>query len=163
VTHQDSLSSTEAFKEGTATPPEGRPSQIQHRPADHNLAEGLSSPPQDLPTQAFSQFVYPANLSEEVKNEQEEGVWGYLHPLDPQYGKTLVLKKRNACPMPGANELGKSSNKNKAGAGKATRLTDEEEAYESTKFKGIASGGYLIGRHPECGMILKSCLSSGWS
>lgn len=27
----------------------------------------------------------------------------------------------------------------------------EEEAYEETKLKGIASGGYLIGRHPECG------------
>lgn len=27
----------------------------------------------------------------------------------------------------------------------------EEEAYERTKVKGVASGGYLIGRHPECG------------
>jgi serine/threonine-protein kinase Chk2 len=26
-----------------------------------------------------------------------------------------------------------------------------EEAYERTKVKGVSSGGYLIGRHPECG------------
>jgi serine/threonine-protein kinase Chk2 len=122
------------------------------------VPEGLSSPPQDLPTQAFSQFVYPANFSEEVTNEQEEGVWGYLHPLDPQYGKTLVLKKRNACPMPGASELGNSSkNKKKTNQDEKERLTQEEEAYEQTKFKGIASGGYLIGRHPECGMVSKNC------
>jgi serine/threonine-protein kinase Chk2 len=156
VTHQDSISSDEAFKDGTATPPEGRPSQIQHRPTEQTtVPEGLSSPPQDLPTQAFSQFIYPPNLSTDVKNEQEEGVWGYLHPLDPQYGKTLVLKKRSACPMPGANELGNTT-KNKPGTGKETRLTDEEVAYENTKFKGIASGGYLIGRHPECGMFSKN-------
>lgn len=29
----------------------------------------------------------------------------------------------------------------------------EEEAYEETMIKGIASGGYLIGRHPECGKL----------
>jgi serine/threonine-protein kinase Chk2 len=30
----------------------------------------------------------------------------------------------------------------------------EEDAYEQTKFKGIASGGYLMGRHPECGRLI---------
>lgn len=27
----------------------------------------------------------------------------------------------------------------------------EEEAYERSKIGGVSSGGYLIGRHPECG------------
>jgi serine/threonine-protein kinase Chk2 len=35
--------------------------------------------------------------------------------------------------------------------GKGKDYEKEEEAYEQTKLRGIASGGYLIGRHPECG------------
>jgi len=27
----------------------------------------------------------------------------------------------------------------------------DEEAFEKKKEKGVSSGGYLIGRHPECG------------
>ncbi|CAL3962145.1 unnamed protein product [Diplocarpon coronariae] len=146
IPHQESSSSTsEAFKEGTATPPEGRPSQLQHRPVDQNSVDihGISSPPSD--TQAFSQFVYPtAALSEEVQNEAEEGVYGYLLPLDQKYGKCIVLKKRNACPMPDEKKSTKSGNNYK----------QEEEAYEQTKLKGIASGGYLIGRHPEADLII---------
>ncbi|KAG9236894.1 kinase-like domain-containing protein [Amylocarpus encephaloides] len=151
VTHQESTSSSEAYKEATATPPEGRPSQIHHRSVDQNgVAEaGFSSPTE---TQPFSQFVYPNDLSEDVKNEAEEGVWGYLHPLDPKYGKTLVLKKRNACPMP--DILTKANGKVKAAKGKGKDYKKEEEAYEDTKLKGIASGGYLIGRHPECDLII---------
>ncbi|PBP22661.1 hypothetical protein BUE80_DR006620 [Diplocarpon rosae] len=145
ISHQESSSSTsEAFKEGTATPPEGRPSQLQHRPVDQNIADvhGISSPPSD--TQAFSQFVYPtAALSEEVQNEAEEGVYGYLLPLDQKYGKCIVLKRRNACPMPDKKKITKGKN-----------YKHEEEAYEETKLKGIASGGYLIGRHPEADLII---------
>ncbi|PVH88276.1 Pkinase-domain-containing protein [Cadophora sp. DSE1049] len=157
ITQQDSVSSTEAFKEGTATPPEGRPSQLHHRPTDQNFIDGhgISSPPQD--TQAFSQFVYPtAALSEEVQDETEEGVWGYLLPLDAKYGKSLVLKKRNACPLPGKMEdFGKDKDrKSKKGKGKGKDLKKEEEVYEDTKMNGIASGGYLIGRHPECDLII---------
>src|SRR3978361_1893867 len=59
ITHHDSISSNEAYKEATATPPEGRPSQLHHRPMDQNsLDYAFSSPPQD--TQAFSQFKAPA-------------------------------------------------------------------------------------------------------
>jgi serine/threonine-protein kinase Chk2 len=157
ITQQESTSSSEAYKEATATPPEGRPSQLHHRPLDHNsLVEGhgISSPPQD--TQAFSQFVYPtAALSEDVKDEAEEGVWGYLLPLDQKYGKSLVMKKRNACPLPdGMENFGKDSGNRLSTNGKGKDFAKEEEAYEQTKFKGIASGGYLIGRHPECGKSL---------
>ena len=110
---------------------------------------GLSSPPQD--TQACSQFVHPSTgLSDEVNDEAEEGVWGYLLPLNEKYGKSLVMKKRNACPMPQMPNFGKDG-KN----GEAKDFAKEEDAYEQTKFKGIASGGYLIGRHPECGKIVQ--------
>ena len=108
----------------------------------------MSSPPQD--TQPLSQYVdqHPA-LSDEVEDEVKEGVWGYLVPLDPKYGdKPIVLKKRAACPMPDALEA--SANEEGVDKDKPKAIRDEE-AYEQTKIKGVASGGYLIGRHPECG------------
>jgi serine/threonine-protein kinase Chk2 len=153
ITQESSVSSSDQYKEGTVTPPEGRPSQLHHRPFDHNVHledVGFSSPPQD--TQAFSQFVYPTTaLSSEVTDETEEGVWGYLLPLDQKYGKSLVLRKRSACPIPDSLEsIGKSSGDRRS-INNDKDLAAQEEAYEKTKLKGIASGGYLIGRHPECG------------
>lgn len=154
ITHQESTSSSDAYKEATASPEGGRPSQLQHRspPGD---THGFSSPPQD--TQAFSQFIYPtAALSDEVKDETEEGVWGYLLPLDQKYGKTLVLKKRNACPLPDSMaDFGKFSGEKLSKDGKSKDFKAEQESYDQTKLKGPASGGYLIGRHPECGELIK--------
>lgn len=154
MTHEDSTSSNDAYKEGTATPPEGRPSQIQHRsPELASPTRGgplASSPPQD--TQAFSQPVQlPSILDGDTEDEDEDGVWGYLVPLDPKYGKTLTLRRRNACPLPdGMEDFGANSGKRQSRNGKKS-FEKEEKAYEETKLKGIASGGYLIGRHPECG------------
>lgn len=151
MTHQESASSSDAYKEATATPPEGRPSQIPHRTPEGSptRGSGFASPPGD--TQAFSQFVHPKpSLSEDVDDEVKEGVWGYLLPLDAKYGNSLVLRKRSACPMPGdTGDFGKGTGKRQTGNGKDFKK--QEEAYEDTKLKGVASGGYLIGRHPECG------------
>lgn len=163
ITQEYSSSSNDAFKEGTATPPEGRPSQINHYSLNHNSlvdGPGFSSPPQD--TQAFSQFVYPTSaLSDEVKDESEEGVWGYLLPLDQKYGKSLVLKKRNACPLPDDMEnFGKDGGDRQSKDDGGKDFSKEEDAYEQTKFKGIASGGYLIGRHPECDLIIEDPIVS---
>ncbi|KAH8676781.1 kinase-like domain-containing protein [Tricladium varicosporioides] len=162
VTQEASTSSSEAYKEATATPPEGRPSQLHHRVVEPNtlVEAGFSSPPQD--TQAFSQFVHPnVALSDEVQDEAEEGVWGYLLPLDPKYGKSLVLRKRNACPLPDDMEnFGKDKGKRLSTKGKGKDFAKEEDAYEQTKYKGIASGGYLIGRHPECDLIIDDALVS---
>lgn len=134
------------FKEPTATPPEGRPSQVGKD--ESQQLNALSSPPQD--TQAFSQ--YPADnkdaLVDEVEDEGKEGVWGYLFPLDTRYGKALVMKKRSSCPLPETVE-GNASIEDRKGK---SPLRKDEEAYERTKIKGVPSGGYLIGRHPECGM-----------
>lgn len=85
-----------------------------------------------------------AALSDEVQDEVKEGVWGYLFPLDPRYGRCVVMKKRTTCPMPDT-----------VGAVGTVRKTasalKQEETYEKTKAKGAGAGGYLIGRHPECG------------
>ncbi|KAL3423897.1 hypothetical protein PVAG01_05644 [Phlyctema vagabunda] len=153
ITHHESTSSNEAYKEPTASPEGGRPSQLQHR-SPPNDTHGFSSPPQD--TQPFSQFIYPTSaLSDEVKDEAEEGVWGYLLPLDQKYGKSLVLKKRNACPLPaGMENFGKFSGDRLSKDGQSKDFVKEQEAYDETKLSGIASGGYLIGRHPECDLII---------
>ncbi len=118
-------------------------------------SQGLSSPPQD--TQPLSQFAdrHPA-FTEDAREEEEEGVWGYLVALDPKYGdKPIVLKTRCACPMP--DSISTAANGEADKKGDTPDAIREEEAYERTKVKGIASGGYLIGRHPECGKYKAKC------
>ena len=113
---------------------------------------GLSSPPTD--TQAYSQFIFPAQtLSHDVEDEEAEGVWGYLVPLDRQFGDTLVLRSRTACPAPTpAETFGKGTAERAKGVGNKHDFVKEEENYEETKRKlGFPGGGYLVGRHPECG------------
>lgn len=88
-----------------------------------------------------------------MDDEESEGVWGYLVPLDAHSGDVLVLRRRAACPTPIA-EVGKPS-----GSEKVPRDTYErqEEDYEDYKEeKGVTASGYLIGRHPECGRCLSS-------
>ena len=156
LTHKESTASEE-YKEQTASPPEGRPSQIRHRTppitTPPNFTQ-LSSPPND--TQAFSQFIVPPkSLSHEVEDEDAEGVWGYLVPIDDVFGDTLVLKTRSACPAPYPNtDFGKGTKKRAKGQLGETNYNIEEKQYEKEKqISGFPSGGYLIGRHQECGML----------
>lgn len=165
VTHLSADESSSRFKEGTVTPPEGRPSQVLPRGEEaysqlHGFSKGFSPPPQD--TQPFSQAIVDANepYSKEVKDESKEGVWGYLFPLNTAYGgKCVVMRKRAACPMP--NTVEDAVPKKKKGK---KALLEEEQKFEKKKVSGVPSGGYLIGRHPECGKcmsyqraILASC------
>ncbi|KAI0817756.1 SMAD/FHA protein kinase [Xylaria sp. FL0064] len=146
-------SGSDGYKEPTAEPPEGRPSQVTHRTPEESYSQAgaFSSPPQD--TQAFptSQYVDTnAALSEEVQDEVKEGVWGYLFPLDTRYGgRCVVLKKRSTCPHP-KDISGAVDNKKKGEKRKGA--LEQEETYE--KAKGVPSGGYLIGRHPECDVVI---------
>lgn len=152
--------SDEIYKEATAEPPDGRPSQVLHRTPEETFSQvqGFSSPPQD--TQAFptSQFVDAnAALSEEVEDEEKEGVWGYLFPLDTRHGgRCVVLKKRSPCPMP--DDVAGTLSKKQGGAS----ALKQEQSFEKSKIKGVPSGGYLIGRHPECGES-PSCIAHMYS
>lgn len=85
-----------------------------------------------------------AALSDEVEDEVKEGVWGYLFPLDTRYGRCVVMKKRSTCPKPDTVAGVKTVRK-------TTNALQQEDNFENTKVKGVPSGGYLIGRHPECG------------
>ena len=96
-------------------------------------------------------------MSDEVEDEAKEGVWGYLFPMDSRYGShSVVLRKRGACPksddVTGAlDNAGK--NKNRKGQKK---LLEDEQDYEKKQGEdaGSSSGGYLIGRHPECDIVV---------
>lgn len=160
LTHLSAEESSTLFKEGTATPPEGRPSQVLPRGEDavysqlQGFSQGFSPPPQDTQafSQGFSQSLDPNEpYSKEVKDEVKEGVWGYLFPLNTAYGgKCVVLRKRGVCPK--TDTVAEAVPKKK---GKKA-LQNEELSFEQKKIADIPSGGYLIGRHPECG---KSALS----
>ena len=158
LTHEESTA-TEPVREGTAPPPEGRPSQIQHRTpgSSYSPVEQLSSPPQD--TQPFSQFILPSqSLAYDVTDEEREGVWGYLLPAAGSAGDTLVLKRRTACPLPQEKEkLGRSGKEREKGQRRHNDCEQEEEEFEEAKdLEGPPSGGYLLGRHPECDRMLDS-------
>ena len=92
--------------------------------------------------------MYPPKsktVSYEVEDEVAEGVWGYLVPVT-HMDNVLVLRDRNACAAkdslvkqvpdtPGGKDAPKKS----------------AETFEMKKVQGTPPGGYLIGRHPECG------------
>lgn len=75
-------------------------------------------------------------------------MWGYLVPIDSKSGDAMVLKRRSACPVP-TTMLGATSGKQRVG--KKTYQEQEWEYEKQKQLKGISAGGYLIGRHPECG------------
>lgn len=78
-------------------------------------------------------------------------MWGYLVPLDGQSGDVLVLRRREACPVP-ENIVGPKSGTEKA---PKHEYQKQEEKYEKEKAeKGVTAGGYLIGRHRECGELV---------
>lgn len=166
VTHLSADDSSTLFKEGTATPPEGRPSQVLPRGEDavysqlQGFSQGISSPPQDTQafSQGFSQSLDPNEpYSKEVKDEVKEGVWGYMFPLNTAYGgKCVVLRKRGVCPKTEAVAETVPKKKGKKA------LQKEELSYEQKKITDVPSGGYLIGRHPECGKFAQTKVEQLW-
>lgn len=154
-------STVKEYGEYTATPPPpgGPGSQFAQRATPEDTFSqnpALSSPPHD--TQAApSQLVdQNAALSDEVEDEVKEGVWGYLFPLDTQYGRCVVLKKRHSCPLPDAVSGSKPVKE-----GDIHSPLEQEEAFEKTKSgKAVPAGGYLIGRHPECDVVVNDPIVS---
>jgi len=150
VTHLTSESTTEFDKEATATPPQERPSQAARRRGDDNHSQGLafSSPPQD--TQAFSQQDIDPNapLVEGV-DELKEGVWGYFLPLDTRFVRApVVFKPKGVCPPPAATLDPAAAAVAKNGGRRGQRASGKDLAQKDAS---PVSGGYIVGRHPECG------------
>lgn len=140
-------------KIGTASPPD-RQEEIQQpatpvaSPHPPSQVFGLSSPPSD--TQPYSQFLPPPPIAYEVEDEEAEGVWGYLVPLNG-VREPLVLKVRSHCPV---TIEGPSSGRQKV---PKKHWQKQENQYENDKGRrGVTAAGYLIGRHPECDLIINN-------
>ncbi|KAK5173450.1 serine/threonine protein kinase [Saxophila tyrrhenica] len=152
VTRRDTTED-EQTRDITASPP-AKHEEVQQRatprssPAPASQANGLSSPPSD--TQPFSQFIPPPPIAYEVEDEEAEGVWGYLVPVDG-FSDPLVFRDRAACPIP-PRKLGEASGRQKVPKKHWKKKEDEYEVDKNTK--GIPVGGYLLGRHPECDRII---------
>ncbi|KAI9370010.1 cytochrome P450 [Aspergillus egyptiacus] len=140
MTHHDSTA-TDVRKEVTATPP----SQARRgSPSSPGNYQQLSSPPGD--TQALSQFVYPPRaFADDVEDEAGEGVWGYLIPLDDKVRDTLVLRKRDGC------EDCEHSNPKPKSKKESRKQGKDSPAKQAPSRR---PGGYLIGRHPECDLVI---------
>jgi serine/threonine-protein kinase Chk2 len=72
--------------------------------------------------------------------------------MNPEHGDRLVLKKRAFCPAPVQPlQVVTPTVKTKTNHS----FTKDEDDYEAQKeIKGFPASGYLIGRHPECDMIV---------
>ena len=110
-----------------------------------------SSPIAD--TQPFSQFIYPPqDLADDLDEEDAEGTWGFLFPVNPEHGRRLALRKRSSCPIPRPPlQTSRPGVEIKA---KKT-LAKDEETYEKQEAEhGSPASGYLIGRNQECDLIV---------
>ena len=151
VTRKETSTSTDTdqYPHRATKSPSPSQKELQRRtPASSPAPQGLQSPPND--TQAYSQFITPAPYSYEVEDEEGEGVWGYLVPLSggPNMQNTMVLRRRSACPKPD-KRAARVDGKHRVGK---EEYKEMEEDFENSKVeKGVPAGGYLIGRHPECG------------
>lgn len=145
MTELDSTA-TDVRNEVTATPPDS-PSQAL---STVEQPKACPSPPGD--TQALSQFVYPPRaFADEVEDEAAEGVWGYLIPLDDKVRDALVLRKRHSCD---ARKNGDSKTQPSKGS-----QHSQDKSLISRQRPNQPPGGYLVGRHPECGGCLQSAIA----
>ncbi|EFR01803.1 CAMK/RAD53 protein kinase [Nannizzia gypsea CBS 118893] len=102
---------------------------------------GQSPDESSCPTQGFSQYP-PIQSIDDVEDEAAQGIWGYLTPLDNNFGGQLVLKKRdstNTTPVIGA----------------ASGISTPESTTSKRGTREISRAGYLIGRHAECDFRIK--------
>lgn len=130
LTERDSTFTNHPSHEKTATPPS---KTTKPEPPEESQTTPVES------TQPLSQFVYPPGAFAD-----EEGVWGYLIPLDHRVENGLTLRSRDSC------ENREDERKSKNG-GDGPEKTPEKGSGGDGK-KEAPPGGYLVGRHPECGM-----------
>ncbi|RAL06283.1 CAMK family serine/threonine-protein kinase [Aspergillus ibericus CBS 121593] len=140
---QRESTATDIGKESPAPPNESSQVLHQRTPSISEPLQASPSPPGD--TQALSQFVYPPRaFADEVEDEAAEGVWGYLIPLDDKVRHALVLRKRGSCEE---REYAEPTTRSKKGASK--KSTESIRGGHSQ-----SPGGYLIGRHHECDLVI---------
>ena len=79
--------------------------------------------------------------------------------VDTVFGETLVLKHRAACPAPYPKGGFGKGTKDRAKGKTDANYRKQEVDYEAGKVvHGWPAGGYLIGRHIECGKLhMQNC------
>lgn len=152
LTNQESTA-TEPSKDVIETPPNNRANHIrQVTPASSPPLASISSPPQD--TQSLSQFVYPPR-DVEPDLDSDDGIWGYLFPMKAGQATRLVMRKRSFCPSPAQPlEVGRATVKTKKRTKKDELVADEQQYEEQKQDVGFPANGYLVGRHPECDLLV---------
>jgi serine/threonine-protein kinase CHEK2 len=141
--------STNEAVNGSATPPSpsltpSAPFTSPSNPENNGSPQAYSG----SQTQPFSQVIYPPPaFAYEVEDEEAEGVWGYLIPIDAKSGGygTLTMKDRDTC----IAKNGEACNEGTVASPK--KCEEQEKDDENKKEQKLPSRGYLIGRHPECG------------
>ncbi|KAJ5232399.1 hypothetical protein N7468_005355 [Penicillium chermesinum] len=117
------------------------PTPMTHaRSTATDIRQEVTATPPESPSRTHHASSPNVDFSQAISSppdEDAEGVWGYLISLDDKVSGAFVLKKRNDC---------ESQDASKERDGKRSR--------KSTN--GRAPGGYLIGRHPECDLIIES-------
>ncbi|TGJ84183.1 hypothetical protein E0Z10_g4569 [Xylaria hypoxylon] len=89
-------------------------------------------------------------LSDEVNDEEKGGVWGYLIPIHRDRGKDpIIVLKKYVVEREGAVEDANPSNKVKQTYKKPGR-----ERHGTALSQPNPSGGFLIGRHPDCDLVV---------
>lgn len=112
---------------------EAKEERLEHtaspsQPAKYGAITPKSSSPPPFPdTQVASQV----HFTQPDHKEEAKDVWGYLTPMNSGNGEVLTLSKRTNC------------NKN-------------ANTKKGTKKPSVGTGGYLIGRHAECDIVVEA-------
>ncbi|KAF2665869.1 serine/threonine-protein kinase chk2 [Microthyrium microscopicum] len=141
-----------ALKDGTISPPSPSGRQLATPSVEHQISQHAvpSQSGLDSQTQPFSQVIFPRlEYNYEVEDEEKEGVWGYLVPIDTNANKYghLVLKDRSSC-TPSRTE--RAEEESSVASDRYTKQEQEIEEHQNP------SRGYIIGRHPECDMRINA-------
>ncbi|KAI1826110.1 kinase-like domain-containing protein [Xylaria intraflava] len=124
----------------------------QEGQADQQIVEPQPAPTDETPTAV-------APLPGEVKYEAKEDVWGYLVRSSPTKGghdgdPVITLRKRGEETGAGVEEIQPSTKGKKIN--QESRRRSPETARSDSKF----FGGYLIGRHRNCDLIINDPIVS---
>ncbi|KAF8416720.1 kinase-like domain-containing protein [Tirmania nivea] len=98
---------------------------------DGAITPRSSSPPPFSDTQVASQV----HFTQSDYNEEAKDIWGYLTPMNSGNGEVLTLSKRTNC---------------------SKKPDSNASIKKGTKTPSVGAGGYLIGRHAECDIVVEA-------
>ncbi|PWW76249.1 Pkinase-domain-containing protein [Tuber magnatum] len=131
----DDVDEADVMVEDRKPEPQEPPDSLLRPQGDVTITRTPASSPPPQDTQVASQFYYPP-LAEQGVDDDDETIWGYLWPLTQKNQSVIKLNK-----TPQVSTPNKESPK---GA--------EKKKPKSNKKHG--TGGFVIGRHVECDLVI---------